>query len=302
MQYDLYRDPAQQAFTVEIPRDWRVAGHSVQVSPVITQASVTTNSPDRAMGAILGDYAPIYVVPDAYQAASGHNVGDTYVDTSKTPVTVEPYAPGTQWVIDYLLPTFPGPQVVSNTPLPNLAHFVVPGVQARYDAGVLRFTFQRKGQTVDGGAVCITELDAAGPFTDWHVWRLYAWWAPPDRFAEATGVAIHMAKTFAIDPDWARQRGEAIVQQSQIIAQEESAVSNTIQSAFEYRQSVRDEISTRIENGVFGTVTVTDPQRQQTFRVDATPNYDWIDNQGNIYGTTTDTAPGVDFRQLLEQP
>jgi hypothetical protein len=54
---------------------------------------------------------------------------------------------------------------------------------------------------------------------------------------------------------------------------------------------------------MLGVVDVRDPLTGREFKADNSANFRWIDNNGRIIGTQTDTKPaGIDARLLVTLP
>jgi hypothetical protein len=49
-------------------------------------------------------------------------------------------------------------------------------------------------------------------------------------------------------------------------------------------------------------VDVVDPNSGKQYKIDNYSDYHWMNNQGVVAGTKTDTSPGSDWRQLITLP
>jgi len=86
------------------------------------------------------------------------------------------------------------------------------------------------------------------------------------------------------------------------IADDQQKTSDAIVKGYEARSQVYDEISRKRENAILGTVDVTDPSRGKQYKIDNYSDYHWMNNQGVIASTKTDTSPGVDWREMITLP
>lgn len=78
------------------------------------QANVEATSPDGAVTIAMGDLYPVFVEPNAVLSFAGIDEGGTYVDPSGYPSRVRPYAPGAEFLREYVLPDrAPGFEVTS---------------------------------------------------------------------------------------------------------------------------------------------------------------------------------------------
>lgn len=202
-------DPAERAFSLEVPEGWRTTGGSTRPSALLVQWSVESVSPDGAITTRIGDSHPIYMEPHHILEMAGIREGGFYTDTTGYRCPVRRYAPGADYAQRYLLPA--GARVIESFESPEVvddlnAQARQAGLPARYDAGEIRYRVNRGGREIEGGILCITEaIDATCRM--WHPWLVASFEAPADRAAEAAQVVGHMARTHRVDPDWlARQQ------------------------------------------------------------------------------------------------
>jgi hypothetical protein len=295
-----WEDPAEKAFSVEVPEGWRASGGTVRPSTVLVQAEVEATSPDGAVTVAMGDHYPVFVEPNAVLSFGGIEEGGTYVDPSGYPSPVRRYAPGSAFIEEYVLPErAPGFEVTADRDRADLAGRLATYGINRYDAGEVDYRFQREGQQYRGSALGITEVISAGGATTWHTWRVYLAEAPADRYEEARAALLHLAATFAIDPGWAQGQARLTAEQSRIIADMGEAVSDTISQGYEGRQAVLDELDRRRSNATLGVEDVVDEATGRPLKVKSGSDYYWIDPRGVVVGTETQTRPDLDFRELV---
>jgi hypothetical protein len=299
-EYVRWEDPKEGAFSVEIPKGWRTTGGTVRPSTVLVQAEVEGTSPDGAVSVSMGDHYPVFVEPNSALSFAGIGEGGTYVDPSGYPSTVATYAPGAEFLTRYVLPDrAPGFEVTSGRDRSDLAGSLPTAGINRYDAGEVEYRFQRGGEEYRGVALAVTEIISAGGFANWHAWRVYRAEAPANRYGEATAALLHLAETFAIDPQWAQGQARLTAQQSQIIADMGEAVSDTLSEAYSGRQAVLDELDRRRSNATLEVEDVFDEATGGTLKVESGSDYYWIDPRGTIVGTDIGTRPDLDFRELI---
>ena len=70
----------------------------------------------------------------------------------------------------------------------------------------------------------------------------------------------------------------------------------------QYQSQAYDEVARRRENAILGTVDVVDPSSGKQYKIDNYSDYHWMNNQGVIAGTKTDTSPGFDWHQMVDLP
>ncbi len=297
--FDVWTDPRERAFSVEIPSEWRADGGAVRPSQLTVQAKVEALSSDGEEGLYLGDAFPVYVEPNAVLAMAGIGPGGTYVDPMGNANPVAQYAPGIEYALRAILPARVGGfRTVRRANRPDVAGALARFGINTYHAGEAEYVFVRRGRTYRGWALCITERIAVQIGATWHVWRLYLVEAPDARFDHASAVMIHMAGTFRIDAQWAARQAQLTAAQSRIIADMGQAVSRTIGETHAGTQASLDEIHRRGANARREVDELVDPGTGRKTTVASGSNYYWVDDRGTIVGTDTDTRPSVDFREL----
>jgi hypothetical protein len=162
--------------------------------------------------------------------------------------------------------------------------------------------------------------NGAGPRADGrplYVEPLYGYVAAAEHAREAEALSRHIYESAQVNSDWKRQEEQMAanaVQQDnarsaeiqararQSIAENQQATSDLIVKGYEARSRVYDEISRKRENAILGTVDVVDPNTGRQYKVDNYSDYHWMNNQGVIAGTGTDSSPGIDWRQMVTLP
>lgn len=293
-----WTDPMEGAFSVEIPSGWHAKGGTSRPCPTLVQGLVEVTSPDGEVYLAGGDAFPFFTEP---LPAFGLPEGSTYPHPCGYSSPVAPYAPGNDFAIRYLLPQIaPGFRVVRNQPDPATADRLASYGLNTYDAGELEYTFQKRGVAYRGIVWTITERISAGSGANWHVWRLFLAHGPRARYEEALNAGIHLVKSLKINPRWARMQAELTADQTAIIADMGEDISKTISEGYWGRQAVLDEIDLRRSNATLEVEDYEDPVTGESFKLDSSAEYYWINPQGDIVGTNTDAIPDVDFRRLLD--
>ena len=77
------------------------------------------------------------------------------------------------------------------------------------------------------------------------------------------------------------------------------AISTTTRAAFENQQRRTEHALAEDAKARRGIEQVRDPLTGRTDEVSSGSNYYWIDAQGRIVGTQTDTTPNIDFRRVF---
>src|ERR1700735_8446 len=93
-----FKDPFEQAFTTDVPKDWTVKGGLFRLGYSDERIMVDVTSPDRKINVRLGDVAiPNYTLPDQLHPKEG----DVYDLGAQAQMTVASYRSGTQFAALY---------------------------------------------------------------------------------------------------------------------------------------------------------------------------------------------------------
>lgn len=294
-----WTDPNEGAFSVEVPSGWQVTGGTFRPSSILTQAKVELSSPDGLVYAYFGDTFPWFVEPNQFLGP-----GQIYRDPMGGSSPVWPYLPGNLFLTQYLLPQRWGQgrvEVRTDQPRPEIAgqlgHLAL-GMN-RFDAGEVRYAFQRENIAYEGAAICVTQAFQSGGFSTWQVYRLALAEAPRGRLAEGEAAVGQLAAGFRIDPVWAQGEAAKAGVNSRVITEMSEAVSSSVSSAFRYRQDSQDRVREMDADARRGIERLVDPLTGQGYEVSSGSRYYWVDPRGTVVGTDTDSLPQIDFRQLL---
>jgi hypothetical protein len=293
----------ERAFSIELPRGWRVEGGTVRPGNLLVQARIEATSPDRAIALSVGDAFPVYAEPHPTLRLAGIGPGGSFVDPMGYRTQVAPYQAGAAFAVRHVLPERVGPfRVVRQTERPDVARRLPSTGINRYDAGEVEYGFRRGGREHRGWALSITERVATPAVSLWHAWRLYLVEAEEARFDEAAAVLGRAAGSFRVDSAWAQRQARLTAAQAGIIAEMGDAVARTIAETYTTRQDVLGEIQSRGGKARLEIEELEDPDTKRRFTVDSGSSYYWVDDRGNVVGTQTDSRPSVDFRELTRLP
>jgi hypothetical protein len=185
------------------------------------------------------------------------------------------------------------------------AQFRSMGMNVQVSAGEVSFTCLRGGQPVSGyyfaTTLMTTSMQAGNGI--WVVDQLYGYTASPGAEETAAAALSHGLDTFQFNPQWLQMQSNVTMQTSRIVSQTQAEIARMSKSSFEYRQRVNSESTRKFSNAMLGLLDARDPVSGRELKVDNAANYHWIDVNGKITGTTTDTRPvGIDPRQLVTLP
>jgi hypothetical protein len=311
-----FRDPSEGAFTLDVPRGWRVTGGLRRLAPVDVRSSVVASSPDDTMHLRIGDAElPTFSLPTPQLLQLGFGEGAPYSPGYGVNTIVLRYLPGEQfarhWVTTRVSPVCADLQVVSAQPLPQsvqamnaiMARHGSPVMSQRLHAGDTAFRC-RQGSTPMVGYLFVATLLTAGGGGGgvWNVDQLQGYLSAADRASQAQAILAHMVGSGRLNPDWVRMQQNVTAATSGIVAETGAHIARVISDSYWSRQASQAEISRKRSNQIRGVEDVRDPVTGQELQVESGANYYWIDPRGNIAGTNVHSRPALDFRELVRLP
>lgn len=312
LRYVPWRDPNEQAFTLQVPQGWQVGGGLARYAAVDTRVGVEATSADGAIRVTIGDPSlPPFTEPSQMLAMAGFPEGSWYSPGYGVQMQVLRYLAGRDFVARYVQENLG--QLCEAVSIEQLsdrddavrainavyAQYGTLGVIVNLSAGEAHFTCRRPNGPARGYTFAATQSTRGYGTGLWNVEHLYGFLASPERAAEAQQALTRMIGSFELDPQWVSMQQHLTAQVSHIVTQTNSQISDLIVRGFEERSAVYDEIARRRSNATLGLQDVIDEATGQPYRVESGSSYYWIDHRGNIVGTDTYTLPGIDFRELL---
>jgi hypothetical protein len=234
-QYSVWQDPAESAFTVSLPADWKISGGTFRSTPIEVHYLVRAHSPDGGARVFMDNTGiKLRAVPNQATQALGLSVGQMMPTGSGTSLLVEPYRPGAQFATEYVQQTYcpsateiQGGLIESQTQALN-AQFApiaqAEGKTAHIDAGEVSFKCgQRVGYVY---AITILTSQPGATVSIWAVYRIAGYLAEPADAASAADVVNHALGTFQMNQAWlqnyAKQTGDTagnVIRESNVITQ-----------------------------------------------------------------------------------
>ena len=137
----------------------------------------------------------------------------------------------------------------------------------------------------------------------WTVDQLYGYTAHAGAEQDAETALSHGLKSFEFNPQWLAMQQGVTSRVSRIVSQTQTEISRMSRQSFELRQQVTSEATRKFSNAMMGLLDARDPLSGRELKVDNASNFQWIDVNGRITGTETDTRPsGIDPRLLVTLP
>ena len=323
-----WTDPREAAFTASVPQGWNVSGGAFRQSATDIRKSVVLVSPDRQIRLAVGDAnVGVYTAPNPMYARAGMREGGYAALGDGTKLMIRRFLPTQQFVREYVTGAVRRecgePRILAENDRPDLAASAAQQARAQgasnpqVSAAGVSFSCTWNGQEARGYYAAATIWPLPGRSGIWYVDSLYGYLAVAERQAQADDISRHVLNSMGINAQWKQREdqiaGNAVQQDNarsqeiqararQSIADNQKQTSDMIVKGYQERSKVYDEISRKRENSILGTVDVVDPASGAKYKIDNYSNYHWMNNQGVIAGTKTDSAPGQDWRQMITLP
>lgn len=211
IQFVRWVEPAERAFSIEIPKGWSASGGVKWHSPIDPQAFLRVKSPDGKTTAFIGDPEILsrQVPTPAGRMQAGVGEGQVFRTPSGGPAKLERYLTGLQYAQQHGASQLcQAPTWVNASDQPevsrSMAAAIAPEVRkynltATANAGEATFTC---GPTLGAVAATTVLVGAGGPIQVWTVYRVAGFSADPLNSMEARLVMEHMMSTLVIDSAW----------------------------------------------------------------------------------------------------
>jgi hypothetical protein len=306
LRFQLFTEPREQAYSVELPVGWRVdlGVYREGGTPPRTEASAV--APNGAATVFLGERrGGPFVTPNPTLTQLGFREGATYDPSGIHPMVILRYLPGSQFARYWLNNRLPGAQPISEKSRPDLAERLSSiryrygnAVQARIDAGEL--TFEYRGQ--QGVVLAATEVYPV-PGTGGYQWTVafhagyFAQSGQPS--VQAAAALAHGIGTTQINLQWLRtERHFAQIDHNR--AMETMRYTNQL-----FRQTVAERMASNERNWraqgdlLAGTFRVLDPSTNEYTTVQAGSNFYYRVNGTNGVLGSNQELPAVDLTRML---
>jgi hypothetical protein len=305
-----YKDPNEGAFTLRVPKGWKVEGGVVR--PYIDAAIALEIKKDAAGITAISYFAPLpplFAEPNEVLSMAGFLEGSRYNPSygAAQDMIVYHYLPGQSYIKQWLLPqikqNYPDTKILSSRDRPDLLKSVppIPWLEVSQDCAEAVIEGTVEGTKVKGKIIVFTQL-IRPPGMRSGMWQanVLLYNAPPKKLEQLEAIANKMKDTFRVDPAWSLREAQEQIRRSQIISQSADAVARIIRQTYENRSAALDEISRKWSNAILGRVDLVDPETGEVnWGVPSGSNYYW--KQGDvIIGTETYQRPTIDSRLLRD--
>ena len=323
-----FSDPAEGAFSIDVPEGWRVQGGTIRRSAIEIPMGVQAVSPDGAITVFYGDpNIPIYSVPSRMMAMGGYGPGRVFDMGNGVHTLIMPYMDGetfaAQWGARRVAVACGSPRLMGEKPRADSSRaidyaYARGGVRTSVNAGEASFACNLRGVQGGGYVFAATELVQSQGAQIWDVKYVIGCIAPVGRAAEAYAVLARMASSFSLNRQWLASQQQAGAQFDRVVAETNAAVSQRIidngKAAAEASQRMidsgrRNAQATYDANekfdyfGVRGTSDFRDPNTGQTYAsIDNSHAHVYVSNDSNhtVIATDSEHAPGSGWSELQQ--
>lgn len=290
--FTTFTDPAEGAFSMDVPEGWTVTEGSGIIRPYIDAGIAFEAKSPYGQGFFFQDpYGYIYATPNAVLEYAGFNEGSLYDPSGgySSPMMVRGYVPAEEFASELLERSGIDASNVRVVERPDL----LPPANAlitRQTAAEMTFDYDYAGTAMKGTILVRTSLVEMSGTGVWSV-AVMEYYAPAALMNETDLLVLDMQRSFKVNPTWAAREQQEMMRRSAILSQSQSDISEIISSTFEMRSRTMDELNDKWDNYILGIEDVYDRDTGEHYIVDSGSNYYWIDGRGNIYGTETAESP-----------
>jgi len=196
-------DPAEHAFSMDVPQGWKITGGTYRFGPLDPRAMVDMISPDSAIRLRFGDSGvPPFAVPDRNMLSLGFREGSRYSPRGVAQERIANYRPG--WVFADLYGQARFSALCRSLELKQMRQLspVHENQGQEITAGEVVYRCESSSGPLAGYVFAETQLTRMQTTAIWQVTALYSFLARDDQAANALKTILHAMATFQIDPQW----------------------------------------------------------------------------------------------------
>lgn len=307
--WQVFSDPNEGAFQIEVPQGWRVGGGTARRSALQFRLWATAISPDGSTILSVNDpQALYYIAPSPMLVSTGFPPGSLYSPGGGNAYIVAPYQSGSQfaayWGGGKLSSFCTAVTIVGSRERPDLAQSVnsiTASLGIYVDFGETTFSCSRNGRPMTANFTASTVMDGP-PGGIWYPDVIESFVAPTPVAGLAAGILAHMVKSNQINPTWAMGQSQTTAAVSRITAQTNNYISDSITKGWEQRGAIIDRVMEEGSRTRLGIDVYSDPTTGTEYTVSNTSHHYWTDASGNVVGTDTDDAPAAGYHRLNRVP
>jgi hypothetical protein len=286
-----YVDPAEHAFTLDVPAGYQVHGGTVRASPIDPRADIRALSPDGRITLHIGDSnLPNFGEPGPYRRE-----GTTVQLSGGQRLMIARYSPGVEFAYAYgqrlMQATCAKPELKAARPVPNPPRF---SYWASTGTTVMsgEAYFLCPDQKTVGYVFASTAETRMQASRIWTVPEIMSLVAPAHDAGPAFEMLQHMHYSLVVDQNWLAQllRAQgAYGNQTYANYKAELAADADQMRRIDAAQQSNFQAMDNIISGITPTVDPTTGERHDV--MNGTGDYHWVDGQGHVTTTKSYIAP-----------
>jgi hypothetical protein len=255
-----FQDPAEQAFTIDVPRGWKITGGLYRFGPLDPRIMVDMVSPDGKTDIRIGDYrVPPFAILTQTLRATGFHEGSLYNPRNMAQMRVANYRPG--WVFADVYGQGRFSRLCSNLRLKSMQkEKPVHSNQgfAATDAGDVVYACESSAGTQLAYVFAETQLTQMQSVGNWSVNFLYSFITPQSQGAETVKILYHALSTFQISQQWYRRQLQINGQAADTAMRDFEHNMSSIRSDYERRTAASQSQFESFDRALRGVDLVTD--------------------------------------------
>jgi len=302
--YTRLSDPKENAFSVEVPTNWRTYGGTFRISPVDVRSSVHTISPDGKIYINIKDEnIPTFTRPIGFGPLSIKE-GQWYSPAPGAKMLVSRYLPGVEfaeWYLRRFRQEYENIRILEKRDIPEASEAINSqllrfGIKNKTDSGEVIYKCMKNGEEMNG--YCFAQTYDTGNV--WIINKLFGYISTPLRENEAHDVLHHMLASMRFNSEWGHQYQNNAIKFSESVRQENAVISDIVKKSHEERMKSYDNITRQVCNMIGDKVEVLDPETGFSGNVDSGHSYYWYNPETNhITWTDTPQCPDSKYRPLI---
>jgi hypothetical protein len=293
------RDSREQAFSIQVPQGWKVAGGMFRYKIVYPRPTVDMTSPDGMTNVRVGDATiPNYQTPNL----------NPYLPKTAGGPPVANYAAGDVFAGKYGQARFGSmcqslQLKSSQTEQPKYSQQVQGYVQAT--AGIANFSCTLNGKPMTGYVYAETMLvkGAFGQPSTWYVTALGSYLAPAAQAQAASAILQYSASTLTMNPNWTAWQKYLVAMGTRInlnTAQKTKEATDAMNAReAQWRKMMAGETDD-FNDILNGTTFTLDPTTGQQYEVPTGPGgQKWMDDQNHVASAAMQPGPAYHALQTI---
>jgi hypothetical protein len=256
--YQTWQDPAEGAFTVSLPRGWRISGGTQRTTRVEPHYVIRAQSPSGGVQLFMDDpRIALREVPNVMTQRMGWREGSLIPAAAGVRLVLERYQPAPQAAAQYVRNAFcptatgfqggiiPGQTADLNREFGPIAQ--AEGKQIRVDAGEL--AFQCGSQNGYVFAITVQALQPGGQVSIWAIYRIAGFLTTKAESAAAADAMHTLLGTFQMNQQWLQQFARECNDIAGNVIRESNAITqSTIERSRQMEQQSKQQMASLKKN------------------------------------------------------